>query len=161
MSYERAVVLPLSISTAAAGLYQKNYLALPYPSTAPVKSGKSILVWGGSSSVGSSAIQLAIATGLDVAATASSRNLEYVRALGVKWAFDYSKESVVNDIVETLQGSEFVGAFDAISSPETLKSTADIVSKLDGGKIATVLATPAGLPSNVSAIGGKISSGLK
>lgn len=50
-----AVVLPLSIDTAATGLF--NMLKLPYPSLNPKPTGKTILIWGGSSSVGSSAIQ--------------------------------------------------------------------------------------------------------
>jgi hypothetical protein len=40
LSFQRAVVLPLAISTAAAGLYQKPHLGLPYqhwPLRRPVK----------------------------------------------------------------------------------------------------------------------------
>jgi NADPH:quinone reductase-like Zn-dependent oxidoreductase len=154
ISYEKAVVLPLAISTAAAGLYQKGFLALPYPTINPKPTEKTILVWGGSSSVGSTAIQLAVGSGLEVYATASKKNLEYVKALGAKFVFDYSGVAVVEDIVRTLRGSEFVGAFDGISSPETLKATAEIVHQLGGEKIATVLSAPAqGLPSNVTAVG--------
>ena len=50
-----AAVLPLSISTAAAGLFK--ILKLPFPSLTPEPIGKTILIWGGSSSCGSSAIQ--------------------------------------------------------------------------------------------------------
>jgi NADPH:quinone reductase-like Zn-dependent oxidoreductase len=69
-------VLPLSISTAAAGLF--NNLALPFPALDPVPSGKTVLIWGGSSSCGSSSIQLAVAAGYKVAATAGKANQEYV-----------------------------------------------------------------------------------
>jgi NADPH:quinone reductase-like Zn-dependent oxidoreductase len=156
ISYEKAVVLPLAISTAAAGLYQKGFLALPYPTINPKSTGKTILVWGGSSSVGSTAIQLAVGSGLSVYATASKKNLEYVKALGAKHVFDYSEATVVEDIVTSLKGSEFVGSFDAISSPETLKAAADIVNQLGGGKIATVLsAASTELPSGVTAVGGE------
>ena len=155
LPYEKAVVLPLAISTAAAGLYQQDFLALPYPTINTKPTGKSILIWGGASSVGSTAIQLAVGSGLEVISTASKRNLEYVKALGAKHVIDYSEPSVVEDIVKLLEGRKFVGAYDAISSPDTLKATADIVSQLGGGKIATVLAAPAeGLPSNVATIGG-------
>ena len=157
LSYEKAVVLPLAISTAAAGLYQKDFLALPYPTINVKPTGKTILIWGGSSSVGSTAIQLAVGSGLEVISTASKKNLEYVKALGAKHVVDYSEPSAVGDIVKLFERSEFVGAYDAISSPETLKATADIVSQLGGGKIATVLPTPAeGLPSNVTTLGGKL-----
>lgn len=50
-----AAVLPLSISTAAAGLFK--ILKLPFPSVLPEPTEKTILIWGGSSSCGCSAIQ--------------------------------------------------------------------------------------------------------
>jgi NADPH:quinone reductase-like Zn-dependent oxidoreductase len=156
LPYEQAVVLPLSISTAAAGLYQKGFLEVPYPTIDPKPTGETILIWGGSSSVGSTTIQLAVASGLTVVSTASKKNLEYVKALGVHHTFDYSSATVVQDIIATLKGSTFVGAFDAISLPESLKPTAEIVDQLGGGKIATVLGAPSeGLPSDVTTVGGE------
>jgi NADPH:quinone reductase-like Zn-dependent oxidoreductase len=154
--YEQAVVLPLAISTAAAGLYQKGFLALPYPTINPKSSGKTILIWGGSSSVGSTAIQLAVGSGLEVISTASKKNLDYVKGLGAKHVFDHSSATVVEDILAGLKGTDFAGAYDAISSPETLKASGEIVHQLGGGTVATVLSTPAGgLPSNVTAVGGE------
>jgi NADPH:quinone reductase-like Zn-dependent oxidoreductase len=50
-----AAVLPLSVSTASAGLFK--ILKLPFPVLEPKPTGKTVLVWGGSSSCGSSAIQ--------------------------------------------------------------------------------------------------------
>lgn len=50
-----AAVLPLATSTAACGIYK--HLKLPYPTLDPKPTGRTILIWGGSSSVGSSAIQ--------------------------------------------------------------------------------------------------------
>jgi len=52
-----AAVLPLAISTAATALFR--HLKLPHPSLNPKPTGKTVLIWGGSSSVGSSAIQYA------------------------------------------------------------------------------------------------------
>ncbi len=108
--------------------------------------------------MGSTAIQLAVASGLDVVSTASKKNLDYVRFVGAKYVFDYAEESVVEDIVSLLKGNEsgFVGAYDAISLPETLKATGEIVDRLGGGKIVTVLPTAfEGFPSSVKALGGK------
>jgi len=67
LSFENAAVLPLGLSTAVAGLFQKDQLALQLPS-APAKApiNKTLLVWGGSTSVGSNAIQLAVAAGYEV-----------------------------------------------------------------------------------------------
>jgi NADPH:quinone reductase-like Zn-dependent oxidoreductase len=50
-----AAVLPLSISTASAGLFK--VLKLPFPSLEPKLTGRTVLIWGGSSSCGASAIQ--------------------------------------------------------------------------------------------------------
>lgn len=114
ISFEDAAVLPLAISTAAAGLYQSKsdgYLELDLPTANPKKSGKTILVWGGSSSVGTAAIQLAVASGLTVATTCSSRNQQLVEKLGAKF-FDYNSPSIVGDLVAELGKGEFSGAYD-------------------------------------------------
>jgi NADPH:quinone reductase-like Zn-dependent oxidoreductase len=50
-----AAVLPLAVSTAATGLFR--HLKLPLPTLEPKPTGKTVLIWGGSSSVGSAAIQ--------------------------------------------------------------------------------------------------------
>lgn len=52
LTYERAAVLPTGVSTAACGLFQKDHLALELPSANPKSTGKTLLVWGGSSNVG-------------------------------------------------------------------------------------------------------------
>ncbi|KAL5001306.1 chaperonin 10-like protein [Aspergillus recurvatus] len=103
LELEQAVVLPLAVSTACAGLYRKDYLNLPLPSLTTGdknKTGQTILIWGGASSVGATAIQLAAASG------ASS--------LGADIAFDYRSPSVVADIVKAIANTEFVGVYDAI-----------------------------------------------
>ena len=48
MAYENAAVLPLTLSTAACGLFQKDQLALQHPSAHPEPTGKTLIVWGGS-----------------------------------------------------------------------------------------------------------------
>lgn len=44
MSFEQASVLPLCLSTAACGMFQKDFLALQYPSLNPKPTGKTLLV---------------------------------------------------------------------------------------------------------------------
>ncbi|KAI9810290.1 MAG: hypothetical protein M1827_006340 [Pycnora praestabilis] len=155
LSFEKASVLPLSLSTAAAGLYQEGYLELPYPAKNAKSAGKSLLIWGGSSSVGSSAIQLAVASGVTVLTTASAKNQDYVKGLGAHHVFDHSSPAVVDHIVKSLKDSsdKFAGAYDAISEEATVKQCAQVVHDLGGGKIATVLPPPEGLPSDVQAVG--------
>jgi NADPH:quinone reductase-like Zn-dependent oxidoreductase len=110
MPYENAAVLPLGLSTAACGLFEKDMLALVHPSIFPEPTGKTLLVWGGSTSVGSNAIQLAVAAGYEVIATASPRNFDYVRKLGAAQAFDYASKTVVADVVRAFKGRTSAGA---------------------------------------------------
>jgi len=87
MAYENAVVLPLTLSTAACGLFE-----------------------GGSTSLGSNAIQLAVAAGYEVITTASPKNFGYVRKLGAAHVFDYRSRTAVEDIVKAIGGGSNAGA---------------------------------------------------
>jgi NADPH:quinone reductase-like Zn-dependent oxidoreductase len=110
MSFEDAAVLPLGVSTAACGLFQKGQLGLRYPTANAAPTGETLLVWGGSTSVGSNAIQLAAAAGYEVITTSSPRNFEYVKSLGASQVFDYNSPSVVADIIAAFEGRTLAGA---------------------------------------------------
>lgn len=110
LSFEAASVLPLGVSTAACGLFQTDFLALRPPSTSPSPTGETVLVWGGSTSVGSNAIQLAVAAGYEVITTASPRNFDYVERLGASQAFDYNAKTVVRDVIKAFKGKRLAGA---------------------------------------------------
>ena len=124
------------------GLYPSYRLGLPLPqATSPKPINKVILVWGGSSSCGSAAIQLAVASGLTVVATASSRNHELVKSIGAKEVLDYADEGIVGKLVEVIKGTgmEFAGAVDAIAEDKTWRACAEVAKALGGGKMATFL----------------------
>lgn len=143
LSYEDACVLPLCLSTAACGLFQKDYLALDYPMTARSDAkpkGKSLLVWGGSSSVGSNTIQLAAAAGYDVITTASKKNFGYVKSLGASEAFDYHSKTVVQDIIASLRTKDTVGAV-AIGNGST-EACMEILAKSNGSKFVAQASFP-------------------
>ncbi|KAI9720178.1 MAG: hypothetical protein M1812_002996 [Candelaria pacifica] len=110
LAYEKACVLPLTLSTAAVALFQQDTLALEYPTLHPKPTGKALLVWAGSSSVGSNAIQLATAAGYEVITTASPKNFEYVKRLGAIEVFDYRSATVIQDIIHALKGKNLAGA---------------------------------------------------
>jgi NADPH:quinone reductase-like Zn-dependent oxidoreductase len=110
ISFEEAAVVPLGLSTAACGLFQKDHLGLQHPSLKPKPSGKTVIVWGGSTSVGSNAIQLAVAAGYEVITTASPKNFDYVKQLGASQVFDYNHPAVVTDIIAALDGKACAGA---------------------------------------------------
>jgi NADPH:quinone reductase-like Zn-dependent oxidoreductase len=155
MKYEEGVVLPLALMTASSGLFVKENLGLDLP---PVeKSGiattekphtnskGTVLIWGGSTSVGSVAIQLAIAAGYTVVTTCSPRNNDLVKSLGASQAFDYNSPSVISDIVAhlTAEKGKLVGAL-AIGSTAP-DACIDIVSSVPNARKMVALAThPAG-----------------
>jgi len=109
LSYQQAAVLPLGLSTAACGLFQRDLLGLRLPTCHPQPTGQTVLVWGGSTSVGSNAIQLAAAAGYDVLTTASAHNHDYVKRLGASQAFDYRSPTAVGDITRALRGRTLAG----------------------------------------------------
>jgi len=145
MSYESASVVPLGLSTAASGLFQKDHLALDYPSAAPSPNGKTVLIWGGSTSVGSNAIQLAVAAGYEVVTTASPRNFAYVRSLGASQVFDYKAKTVVEAVIQALQGKTVVGALaiGATSAPACV----EIVGRCKGVRFVSLASYPVSFES--------------
>ena len=148
MDFPTAAVLPVSVSCAAAGLYEKSSLGLPLPSANPPKARKIILVWGGSSSVGSSTIQLARASGIEVVATASPKNFEYVKKLGASAVFDYSQPDIVDKLAEALKDGNCAGAYDTVGT--NFAQCAAVLEKLGGGHVAGVLPPQGKPPANVT-----------
>ena len=135
MSYESAAVIPLGLSTAACGLFQKDQLALQYPSLSAKPTGKTLLVWGGSTSVGSNAIQLAVAAGYEVITTSSPRNFNYVTKLGASQVFDYRRKTVVKDVIAAFKGKTIAGAL-AIGNG-SVKACLDILNASQGNKFVS------------------------
>lgn len=147
------VVLPLGISTAAAGLFQEGFLSLPLPSPSesPSPIDRTLLIWGGSSSVGSCAIQLAVAAGAEVITTASEKNFEYCKKLGAGEVFDYHAEDVEEQVVKWLKGKTVAGAFHCVGTDETIQKCAKIMDRSKGKAIVvTTRAVPdEGIPKSV------------
>ena len=146
MSYESAAVLPLALSTAACGLFQKDQLALQYPSVRSKPTGKTLLIWGGSTSVGSNAIQLAVAAGYEVITTSSPKNFEYVKKLGANLAFDYNSKTVVRDVIEALKDKHIAGGL-AIGNGSAM-ACLDIVHGCKGDKFASMASFPISFESH-------------
>lgn len=159
MSFEEAAVLPLGCDTAMAGLFVPNQLGLSTASLGDTESeppapGSALLVWGGSSSVGCCAIQMAVAAGYEVYTTASGRNHALCTSLGATKVFDHSDPNVEDAIVGALKGKAVVGALDCIADKEmTIPACARILAQTSGQKkVLTVLAPPeTGLAEGVEA----------
>lgn len=143
LSFAQGAVLPLAISTASAGLFQKDTLNLPLPSaTRKIETDNkdTILIWGGASSVGATAIQLAVAAGLKVITTASSQNKDFVESLGAQTVIDYKSPNVVEEVANALRGSQIAGVFDAISETRSFETVIKILESLNVfPKVASVL----------------------
>jgi len=140
LSYESAAVLPLGVSTAACGLFQDDHLALRPPSVTPQATGEALLIWGAATSVGSNAIQLAVAAGYEVITTASPRNFAYAKTLGAGQVFDYNSKTVVADIVAALKGRTLAGAL-AIGSTSA-EACLDVVHRCKGRKFVSMASFP-------------------
>ena len=144
ISYEKAATIPLGFSTASAALFQDEFLKLQLP-TQPARqsTGKTVLIWGGASSVGSNAIQLALAAGYQVVTTASPKNFDFVKKLGAHTVFDYNSPIVAEDLTHSLKGKDCVGALDCIGASAT-PLCADVVHRSSGTKFVST--TKRGFP---------------
>ena len=140
LPYESAAVLPLGLSTAACALFQSDQLALQHPSATAEPTGETVLVWGGSTSVGSNAVQLAVAAGYEVVSTASPRNADLVRSLGAAEVFDHHSPTVVQDLVAAFTGRTLAGAV-AIGNGST-EPCVDVVRSCRGRRAIAITSTP-------------------
>lgn len=162
VKFEQAVVLPLVFDTAASGLFAKDQLGLSLSklglsSDAAPATGSTVLIWGGASSVGCSAIQLAHAAGYEVFTTASKHNHELCASLGASKVFDYSDNDVETEIATALKDKTLVGALDCIANVKTtMQACANILAQTDEErKLVTVLSPPSEeLAAGVKAIRG-------
>lgn len=137
-SYEQGSTVPQAFVTAACGLVDGLKLSLGVDSPT---NGESLLVWGGSSSCGAFAIQLAKHAGYTVIATASAANHAYVKSLGATHVFDYHSPNVVAEI-RAAAGPKLALVFDAIGIDGAMEAAAECIGVSEGGLIASVLMMP-------------------
>lgn len=141
MPYETAAVMPLALSTAACGLFQDDTLRLDLPSPVkPKPTGKALLIWGGSTSVGVNAIQLAVSAGYEVFTTSSPRNFDLLRRLGASRVFDYSSATVVRDIIAAFKGKTTAGALSI--GQGAAEACLDILGKCQGNRFLAMATYP-------------------
>jgi NADPH:quinone reductase-like Zn-dependent oxidoreductase len=131
LSWEEAASIPVGSLTAALGLYDSLNLPLPTENPSFFRE-EFILIWGGSSSVGSYAVQLAANTGLTVITTASPKNHDYLRSIGAAHVLDYNASDIV-DQINSITKNQLKYAFDPIGS-ESSNIAVKVLAK--NGKLA-------------------------
>ena len=100
LSFEEAAAVPLSVLTAHQALESIG-----------LRGGETLFVGGGSGGVGHFAIQLAVARGARVVATASERNHAFLRELGAE-PLGYAEDDLVARVRELCADSGTDAAFD-------------------------------------------------
>jgi NADPH:quinone reductase-like Zn-dependent oxidoreductase len=167
IAYRDGVVVPFALEGAVCALSLQTpgvampgvstpALGLPYPSLEDTASrlGKTLIVYGGSSSIGSMTTQLATAAGIDVISICGAHNIDFSKQCGAAEVLDRADSALVDHVVDAVSKygqDKFVGVFDAIGSPETYGNDLAILAKLGGGHLACTHPPPTEVPSNVKA----------
>jgi NADPH:quinone reductase len=129
VSFSEAAAIPCAGFTAYQILSRKI----------PVKPGQKILVHAAAGGVGGFAVQIARNMALDIMATCSKSNAEYVKGLGARHTFDYNTENVTKRIHHMTNGR---GVDIVINTVDSQSATQDMERLAFGGHLACV----AGLP---------------
>jgi NADPH:quinone reductase-like Zn-dependent oxidoreductase len=121
LDHAQAAVVPISALTAWQGLFDRGGL----------ESGQRVLIHGGSGGVGVFAVQLAHWRGAHVIATASARNLDFVREIGADEVIEYK----ITRFEEVVRDVDVV--FDSVGG-ETLERSWRVLNP--GGRAVTIAA---------------------
>jgi NADPH:quinone reductase-like Zn-dependent oxidoreductase len=156
ISFEEAASIPVGALTAWSAVID----------TANIQPGQHVLVHGGAGGVGLYVVQLAHWKGAHVTATASARNLDFVRSLGAENVIDYSAtrfEDVLKDmdaVIDTVGGDLPERSFSVIRPGGIFVTVAARLGE-DAGKAQNIRAVSAGRASSdhLKEIGELIGSG--
>lgn len=130
-SFEAAASLPLSLATVGISFAHNFKLTKD--------SGKAILIWGGATSAGILAIQVAkLVYGLKVITTASKKNHEWLKSIGADATFDYRDADVAEQISNYAKGSIAYG-YDTVSEGDTYQQLYDSTKGSESVKLDNLL----------------------
>lgn len=146
MTFNEATLLPMAVMTAWSGLYT---IDVPRDTAYTAADKKGILIWGGASSIGSAAVQVAKSMGFSSYVTASEKHHDYLKGLGASEVFDYKSEDAVGSIVKAAKadGVTVQVGFDAVGQ---VGSCLDVLKELKGGgtaKLGTAVPPPEDMPT--------------
>lgn len=116
-SFEGGASLPMSLATVAVS-FSHNFK--------PKKdASETILIWGGATSAGVMALQVAkLVFGMKVFVTASKKQHAWLKSLGADATFDYHDNDVVEQIVSAANGCINYG-YDTVATPQTFQQLYD------------------------------------
>ena len=135
MSFEEAATMGVAIITSGQGLFQQGLLPLD-SLTNSSKSDEFLLIYGGSSAMGTMGIRMGQLAGYRVITTCSPNNFDLVKSYGAEAAFSYKDADAVEQVKKyTNNGLKL--AWDTIS----LKATAEFCGKVlaQGGHYGAIL----------------------
>jgi NADPH:quinone reductase-like Zn-dependent oxidoreductase len=123
LSHQEAAALPLVALTSWQALFDR----------ARLKAGQKVLIHAGAGGIGSIAIQLAKAFGLEVATTTSTANVDMVRGLGADVVIDYKRQA----FEDTVRGYDAV--FETLGGDNQKRSYRVLKP---GGKLVSIVGVP-------------------
>lgn len=122
LSFEEAAALPLAGLTAWQALTE----------ALEVRAGDRVLVHAAAGGVGHLAVQIAVALGAEVVATASAPNHEFLRGLGATEVVDYHAGPVSEQLAEPVDAVlDLVGGPALDDAPKQVRDSARIASIID------------------------------
>lgn len=128
MSFEAASTLGVGYLTASL-MYFKVSRGREQPASCPV------LVYGGSSSVGQYAIQIAKNEGRRVLAVVSSKHFDLMKALGADECYDYRDASWKEKVCASISATGKPIVLDTISSEETASACAQVAKSCGSSEV--------------------------
>jgi len=131
VSSTEAVTVPLAAATAWLALYASHCLSIPRNQSPE----QTFLIWGGSSSVGLYALQLARLHNIHTITTCSPKHFELVKRMGASLVFDYNDPDLVSKIKVAAPTVGF--AFDCIGNASS-SALASRTIMSEGGRLCTV-----------------------
>jgi NADPH:quinone reductase-like Zn-dependent oxidoreductase len=128
LSFEEAAAIPLAALTAHQGLEMLG-----------LRGGETLFLGGGAGGVGHFAVQLALARGARVIATASAANHDFLRQLGAE-PLDYADDDLPARVRELVADDGVDAAFDLFGG-DAREQAFDTVRR-HGGRLISVAAPP-------------------
>ena len=150
-TFEKAVRLIGNLPTVVALFNVTLKLAKPVPGKVAPRQSKKVLIYGGTSSIGSLSVQYLTQAGYEVVTTTSPRHAHFVSRLGAAHVIDHS--TPFDTTVEQLVASgPYDVVLDTISNAETMKINAAVVAAQNGGDVYALQPAfgPEALPAGVT-----------